>query len=848
MKKIYALLIAVAVTAVGWSQTTRQWVGPVNSSWTIATNWASVPGGTPGVPLAGDVVLFNDGASKTVTNVPTIELSGLFVENTTTVVLANATANNRITISNGAAALDFKIDAGSVLDLAPSVGANGVNIRLKQDEAVRGSIAGRLIINVGREYSTNLNAVSTDVSGVIECRALVLGNTSRLNFLDGSSYIHDLDEGDIPDATWATASNCIIRGSVFNGPRFLNRAFGNFTWDCAGQVREAKLAASGMTVSGTFTVANTGTSFLEMDQTNFIVTNLAISGGTFVIGSDYLLLGIIPIGVSRTIEVRENFSVSGGNLMMGQFAFIPGVGTINVKGHFSHTGGVITESGAGEGRFIFNGPSVQTFTKSPAATISNNIDFTVNANSAIDFGTSILNGSLGTFTLNSSAKIITSNVNGLSANGSVQISRSYSAGADYEFRGPVTGVFNTSGGAEGQVRDLIINNTSATPEVTVNAGKIFLVNRNLVLNNGYVTTTAANQITVNTAGTATSNNGAFVNGFMAKRTNSTALFEFPVGKVDGGLRKIGVKPIANGVTTYVAQFFRGVPPAGAVGTGLHHIGVCEYWQLYRSSGSVNAAVVLTWSPASPCGPGGYVSSPLDIRVAQLLTGTWQNRGNAGVPSATPASGSVISNTVTSIATPTFFTLASASAANPLPVVFGDVRAYEKNDGVQIDWSNLTEKDVALYTIERSSNGRDFGAIGTQLPTSNRDDKASYSGFDASPIQGVNYYRIKAEETTGKIVYSKVLTVNLGSKNAGLRLYPNPVTGHQITLSMSDLKRGTYNLQVVNVSGQEIFKKAINNPTGNLTQTLDLPTTIKAGMYHLVVTGENYREMKTFIIQ
>ncbi|RYF86889.1 MAG: hypothetical protein EOO00_12865, partial [Chitinophagaceae bacterium] len=268
MKKIYTLMIAMAVTAIGWSQTTRQWVGPVNSSWTIAANWATVPGGTPGAPLTGDVVLFNDGASKTVTNVPTIELGGLFVENTTTVVLANATANNRITIRNGAAALDFKIDAGSVLDLAPSVGVNGVNIRLKQDEAVRGSIAGRLIINAGREYSTNLNAVNTDVSGVIENRALVIGNTTRLNFSNGSSYIHDLDEGDIPDATWATASNCIIRGSVFNGPRFLNRAFGNFIWDAPGQKRVTKLAASGMSIAGTFTVANTGTSQLEMDQAN----------------------------------------------------------------------------------------------------------------------------------------------------------------------------------------------------------------------------------------------------------------------------------------------------------------------------------------------------------------------------------------------------------------------------------------------------------------------------------------------------------------------------------------------------------------------------------------------------
>ena len=66
MKKIYFLLIAVAISAAASSQTTRQWVGPDNSSWMTPGFWATVPGGAPGVPLTGDVVVFNDGTNKTV--------------------------------------------------------------------------------------------------------------------------------------------------------------------------------------------------------------------------------------------------------------------------------------------------------------------------------------------------------------------------------------------------------------------------------------------------------------------------------------------------------------------------------------------------------------------------------------------------------------------------------------------------------------------------------------------------------------------------------------------------------------------------------------------------------------
>ncbi len=184
----------------------------------------------------------------------------------------------------------------------------------------------------------------------------------------------------------------------------------------------------------------------------------------------------------------------------------------------------------------------------------------------------------------------------------------------------------------------------------------------------------------------------------------------------------------------------------------------------------------------------------------------------------------------------------------MPVVFGDVKAYEKNGEVQIEWSNLTEKDVAEYTIERSANGTDFTAIAKQWPTSNQNDKATYTGFDAVPATGANYYRIKVEETTGKIVYSKILSVNLGRANFGLQLYPNPVIGNQVTVSLSNMKHGQYNLRVLNATGQDVFKKIIVNQSNNLSQTLNLPSTIKPGVYNMVITADDYRETKMFIVR
>ena len=211
------------------------------------------------------------------------------------------------------------------------------------------------------------------------------------------------------------------------------------------------------------------------------------------------------------------------------------------------------------------------------------------------------------------------------------------------------------------------------------------------------------------------------------------------------------------------------------------------------------------------------------------------------------SGTVTSGNLVSSFSP-FALGSSTSLDNPLPVVFANVRAYEKNNGVQIEWSNLTEKDVAGYVIERSANGTDFAAIGQQAPTSNQDDRADYSAFDASPLAGTNYYRVKAEETTGKIVYSKVLSVSLGLTTQSLRLYPNPVKGSQVNISLSNIRGGQYDLRVVNMAGQDIVKQRINSQGSTITETIDLPAAVAPGVYHMIITGADYREVKKFIVQ
>ena len=846
MKKFYFLLMTLMIGLAAWSQTIKTWDGGASTlSWNDANNWAP-----DGVPAANAIVVFPTGISASITNVAntgSLILGGLRIEGNSNITLINTANDRTLTIANGIGT-DFIIESGAGLTLGG--GAKGVNIILATSTAgnvIEASIAGTLTVQNGRTYNTTNTYVHTQVAGTIDNRGNVSSNDIAEVTITGK-YIHFQNGGNIPMATWYIESLCEITGITDIAPGMLNQFFGNFTWNCNNQSAELSTGTELENIKGNFTITNTNNQVLRPSSSNDVT--LTVQRDFIINGAKalYVVQNGNGAGNIKTYSVWRDFIMSAGTLRMTS-AGASGTAQLNIGNDFKHTGGTVTELGSGPASVsfyvsFFSG-GVKTFTS--GGTIANTINFTINSDKQVDFGTSVLGGSTGTFTLSSGAKIITANANGLRSTdlfGSIQVTgtRTFSNAADYEFKGGSTGTFTTTGN---QVRDLIINNTTTNE---VSAARNFIVNRALTLINGYLTTTAG-QLTVNTAGTASTINGAFVNGPLAKMTNSIIAtpFMLPVGKVIGGLREIGIITTAATASTFTAQFFRGTPLAGTLGAGLTQKSNCEYWDLGRSVTGSPAQVVLSWASGSPCGASSsYVTDPTTLRVAHLTGGVWVNEGRQG-STGTNTAGTITSGNTISTFSP-FALASSSSATNPLPVLFANIKAYEKNNGVQIEWSNLTEKDVAEYTIERSANGSEFTAISQQLPISNQNDKANYSAFDASPIAGINYYRIKAEETTGKIVYSKVLSINLGITNNRLRLYPNPVTGNQVTVSLSNLKRGHYNLRVINTGGQDVLKQTITTQGSSLTQALELPSSVKPGVYNMVITGEGYRESKMFIVQ
>ncbi len=141
-------------------------------------------------------------------------------------------------------------------------------------------------------------------------------------------------------------------------------------------------------------------------------------------------------------------------------------------------------------------------------------------------------------------------------------------------------------------------------------------------------------------------------------------------------------------------------------------------------------------------------------------------------------------------------------STPLPVgllAFNAQRAAKVN---KITWTTSQEINTDKFVVERSTDGRNFTAIGEVGAAGNSSNNISYSFIDYTPAMGVNFYRLSVIERNGNLKYSAVRSVR-NEGTADIAIYPNPVK----------------NMMLVNITSDRIDKAVvtISDMNGKLMQ-------------------------------
>ncbi|HEV8084500.1 MAG TPA: FG-GAP-like repeat-containing protein [Chitinophagaceae bacterium] len=170
-----------------------------------------------------------------------------------------------------------------------------------------------------------------------------------------------------------------------------------------------------------------------------------------------------------------------------------------------------------------------------------------------------------------------------------------------------------------------------------------------------------------------------------------------------------------------------------------------------------------------------------------------------------------------------------------PVTLTDIKAYQQNAGVKIEWTAQQEINIERYEIERSENGQQFIKLGSVQAKGNSSALIKYSLFDPNPFSGVGFYRIKTIET-GQITYSRVLKVNIRNNSAHIiTVSPNPVIGNIVSLQVN-LPKGNYFISLTNKLGQQVVTKMMHHEGGSATEGIEFPNAVTPGIYQLRLTG------------
>lgn len=108
---------------------------------------------------------------------------------------------------------------------------------------------------------------------------------------------------------------------------------------------------------------------------------------------------------------------------------------------------------------------------------------------------------------------------------------------------------------------------------------------------------------------------------------------------------------------------------------------------------------------------------------------------------------------------------------PLPVEWLSFEASAQNGGTQLSWSTATETNNDYFEILRSIDGEHYETIGKTEANGTTSFEIRYEFFDDSPVEGINYYKIKQVDNDGKYSFTHVESVNIDKR---FSIYPQPV--------------------------------------------------------------------------
>ena len=315
----------------------------------------------------------------------------------------------------------------------------------------------------------------------------------------------------------------------------------------------------------------------------------------------------------------------------------------------------------------------------------------------------------------------------------------------------ITGTFSGTGS---QATDLTINKSSGNVILSSEFG----LDGTLTLTSGDIDASSNNLVLTSNATVSGADDDSHVIGTIVRTLASTSKADFPLG--DGTeLRQANVTPpdgtSRDWTVSYSSSAYGDLTLAGS----LTNVSSTYYWDITPSSAANSSVIDLNWTS----NPGIQDPNLTNIKLAHFTGTDWEEI--ATTTAGTTTTGSV-SGTVSSFSP---FTLGTVGA-NPLPIKLVTFYGEKEQNKNILRWTTASEKNNDYFTIEKTTDGKEFHEVGRIEGAGNSIYHNSYSLTDANVENILNYYRLVQTDFDGKKEYSDLITIdNRNSDNTERKL-------------------------------------------------------------------------------